>query len=110
MYLNPLALLLHIQPRTFMHIVGVVEIVLGIVVLTRYTPMPRTSSWFGCGASPCASPWTVSAIGIHRYSAVYDIEISLAAFALAVLSKVSETAVGRAVLESNTGIAHRSVT
>jgi uncharacterized membrane protein YphA (DoxX/SURF4 family) len=38
MYLHALALkLLHIQPRTFMHIVGVVEIVLGIVVLTRYT-------------------------------------------------------------------------
>jgi len=38
MYLNPLASkLLHIQPATFMHVVGVVEIVVGIAVLTRYT-------------------------------------------------------------------------
>src|SRR5215469_11899830 len=38
MYLNPLApRLLHIQPSTFMHIVGVIEILAGLAVLTRYT-------------------------------------------------------------------------
>ena len=38
MYLNPLApKLLHIQPATFMHVVGVVEMAVGIAVLTRYT-------------------------------------------------------------------------
>ena len=38
MYLNPLApRLLHIPPSTFMHIVGVIEMLVGIAVLTRYT-------------------------------------------------------------------------
>ncbi len=42
MYLNPLApKLLHIQPTTFMHLVGVIEIAVGIVVLTRYTRLRR---------------------------------------------------------------------
>jgi len=36
MYLNPFApRLLHIEPKTFMHLVGVVEIVVGVTVLTR---------------------------------------------------------------------------
>ena len=35
MYLNPFApRLLHIEPKTFMHLVGVVEIVVGVTVLT----------------------------------------------------------------------------
>jgi uncharacterized membrane protein YphA (DoxX/SURF4 family) len=38
MYLNPLAPgLLHIQPSNFMHVVGIVEMLVGIAVLTRYT-------------------------------------------------------------------------
>jgi hypothetical protein len=36
--LNPLApKLLHLQPDTFMHVAGIVEILVGIAVLTRFT-------------------------------------------------------------------------
>jgi hypothetical protein len=40
--------------------------------------------------------------------AVRDIEISLAAFALAALSEGRAIVAGRVTLESNSGIAHRS--
>ena len=38
MYLNPIIpRLLHVSPQAFMHLVGVVEIVAGVLVLTRFT-------------------------------------------------------------------------
>src|SRR5690242_5804867 len=38
MYLSPLATkILPVSPSTFMHVVGVVEIIAGIVVLSRFT-------------------------------------------------------------------------
>lgn len=84
MYLNPLApRLLHIQPATFMHVVGVVEIVVGIAVLTQYTEYAAyvVMIWM----------WGIAANLItQRFFdiAVRDVEISLAAFALATLSAV----------------------
>ena len=89
MYLNPLApKLLHIQPHTFMHVVGVVEMLVGIAVLTRYTRYAAYVAmvWMWCIAASLVSQWAFFDI------AVRDVEISLAAFALAALSEVKQAA------------------
>jgi hypothetical protein len=104
MYLNPLAPnLLHIQPATFMHIVGVVEIVVGRAVLTRYTRYAAyvVMVWLCCIALNLVSQGSFFAI------AVRDIKISLAAFTLAALSEVSQAAVVTPTFESGEAIAHR---
>jgi len=78
MYLNPLAPgLLHLQPSTFMHIVGVVEIVVGVAVLTRYTRYAAyvVMIWMWCIAANLLSQ------GAFFDIAVRDVEISLGAFA-----------------------------
>jgi uncharacterized membrane protein YphA (DoxX/SURF4 family) len=88
MYLNPLAPgLLHLQPSTFMHIVGVVEIVVGVAVLTRYTRYAAyvVMIWMWCIAANLLSQ------GAFFDIAVRDVEISLGAFALAKLSEVRGT-------------------
>lgn len=87
MYLNPLApRLLHLRPTTFMHIVGVVEMLAGIFVLTRYTRYAAyvVMVWLWCIAASLVAQWGFLDV------AVRDIEISLAAFALAVLSEARE--------------------
>ncbi len=85
MYLNPLVpRLLHIQAVTFMHVVGVVEMVVGILVLTRFTRY----------AAYVVMLWLLG-IALNLVSqghffdiAVRDVEIALGAFTLAKLSEV----------------------
>jgi uncharacterized membrane protein YphA (DoxX/SURF4 family) len=106
MYLNPLApRLLHIQPSTFMHIVGVIEMAVGIVVLTRYTRLAAyvVMVWMWCIALSLITQWAFLDV------AVRDIEISLGAFALATLSAVRESAGERLAGASQAGIVQRSV-
>jgi uncharacterized membrane protein YphA (DoxX/SURF4 family) len=84
MYLNPLVpRLLHVQDVTFMHIVGVVEIVAGILVLSRLTRYAAyiVMLWLLGIALNLASQ------GHFFDIAVRDVEISLGAFALAKLSE-----------------------
>ena len=89
MYLNPIApRLLHLSPATFMHIVGVVEIVAGVLVLSRFT----------CYAAYIVMVWlwaislNLITQGMFLDLAVRDIEISLGAFALAKLTEVRQEA------------------
>jgi len=89
MYLNPLApKLLHISPTTFMHVVGVVEMVAGILVLSRFTRI----------ASYIVMAWLIGIAlnlvtqGTYFDLAFRDIEISLGAFTLAKLTEVRESA------------------
>ena len=105
MYLNPLApKLLHIQPATFMHLVGVVEILAGIAVLTRYTRYAAyvVMLWLWCIAASLVAQWAFLDV------AVRDVEISLAAFTLAVLSEVRQTSVERPSVDSDVRIARQS--
>ena len=89
MYLSPLATkVIPIAPSTFMHIVGAVEIVAGIIVLTRWT---RVGAYI-------VMAWLIG-IAINLVStgmffdlAVRDVEIALGAFALSQLSAVREDA------------------
>jgi uncharacterized membrane protein YphA (DoxX/SURF4 family) len=92
MYLNPLVpRLLHISAPTFMHIVGAIEIVAGILVLTRYTRYAAyiVMVWL----------WAIAlnliAQGQFLDVAVRDIEMSLGAFALAKLTEAREPALER---------------
>jgi uncharacterized membrane protein YphA (DoxX/SURF4 family) len=101
MYLNPLApRLLHIQPATFMHLAGIVEIIVGIAVLTKYTRYAAyiVMVWLWCIAANLVSQWAFLDV------AVRDVEISLAAFALAKLSEVRESAAIRTAPDIETRI------
>jgi uncharacterized membrane protein YphA (DoxX/SURF4 family) len=105
MYLNPLApRLLHIQPSTFMHLVGVVEILVGITVLTKYTRYAAylVMLWLWCIAANLVSQWAFLDV------AVRDLEISLAAFTLAMLSEVREAVVERPATDAATELTRRS--
>jgi hypothetical protein len=87
MYTSPLVLkLLPFSGRTFMHIVGVTEMIVGLAILTKWTRL----------GSYVASAWLV-AIAINLVStgmfldvAVRDLEMALAAFVLARMTEVRE--------------------
>jgi uncharacterized membrane protein YphA (DoxX/SURF4 family) len=86
-YLSPLATrVVPVSPATFMHIVGVIEIVAGILVLTKFTRF----------AAYVVSAWLV-AIALNLVStghyfdvAVRDIMMALGAFTLARLTEARE--------------------
>jgi len=87
MYTSPLVLkVLPFSGRTFMHIVGVIEMMVGLAILTKWTRL----------GSYVASAWLV-AIAINLVStgmfldvAVRDLEMALAAFVLARMTEVRE--------------------
>lgn len=88
-YISPLALrILPFSGQTFMHIVGVIEMIVGLTILTKWTRL----------GSYVASIWLV-AIAINLVStgmffdvAVRDLEIALAAFVLARITEVRSNA------------------
>jgi len=88
MYLNPMIpRLLHIAPVSFMYIVGVIEIVAGILMFTRFTRYAAyiVMVWL----------WAISLNLIMQGRffdiAVRDLMISVGAFALAKLTEVHES-------------------
>jgi uncharacterized membrane protein YphA (DoxX/SURF4 family) len=90
MYLNPLALrVVPVAPQTFMRAVGVVEMVVGIAILTRWTRL----------GAYVAAAWLVGialnliTMGAFFDVAVRDLLIAVAAFSLARLTEVREGAV-----------------
>jgi len=106
MYLNPLVpKLLHVQPATFMHIVGIIEIAAGIAVLSKYTRYAAyvVMVWLWCIAASLVAQWSFLDI------AVRDIEISLAAFALASLSAARSPAAEQPAGDRRSSSALRSV-
>jgi uncharacterized membrane protein YphA (DoxX/SURF4 family) len=89
MYLHPaVSQILHIQPETFMRVVGVIEIAAGLLVLSRFTRY----------AAYAVMAWLIGialnllAQGTFFDIAVRDLEISLGAFALAKLTEARESA------------------
>lgn len=84
MYISPVALkILPFSGPTFMHIVGAIEMVVGLAILTKWTRL----------GSYVASVWLLL-IAINLVSgmffdvAVRDVEIALAAFVLARITEV----------------------
>jgi uncharacterized membrane protein YphA (DoxX/SURF4 family) len=103
MYLNPLApRILHVTPTTFMHLVGVIEMIAGILVLTRFTRIASyiVMTWLIGIALNLASQGTFFDL------AVRDVEISLGAFALAKLTEVREAAMARSESSAPTSQVH----
>jgi uncharacterized membrane protein YphA (DoxX/SURF4 family) len=84
MYISPLALkVLPISGTAFMHVVGVIEMIVGVAILTRWTRL----------GAYVAAAWLVG-IAINLLTtrmffdlAVRDVEIALAAFVLARLTE-----------------------
>ena len=88
-YISPMALkILPVSGQTFMHIVGIIEMVVGLAILTKWTRL----------GAYVASAWLV-AIAINLVStgmffdvAVRDVEMALAAFVLARMTEVRRDA------------------
>jgi hypothetical protein len=85
MYLSPLATkVVPVSAATFMHIVGVVEIIAGLVVLSRWTKL----------GSQIVALWLLGIVvnllttGMFYDLAMRDVEIAIAAFVLSQLSAV----------------------
>jgi uncharacterized membrane protein YphA (DoxX/SURF4 family) len=87
MYLSPLAeRLLPVSATTFMHIVGVIEMVVGLMILTRWT---RIGSYI---AMLWLAAIAVNLISTGRFFdvAVRDLLLAIAAYTLARLTEVRQ--------------------
>ncbi len=88
MYLSPVATrIVHVEPVHFMRAIGVAEIALGILLLTRWTKI----------GAYLVMLWLLSiavnliTTGMFYDLAVRDVEVALAAFALAQLSSFPDS-------------------
>lgn len=89
MYLSPLATsVVPVSPQTFMHIVGLIEVVAGIAVLSRFT---RVGSYVVM-AWLVAIALNLLTMGRFFDIAVRDLVMALGAFVLAQLTAVREEA------------------
>ncbi len=89
-YVSPLAkAVLPVGPTTFMYMVGIIEMAVGLAILTRWTAL----------ASYVAMVWLVLiaanlvTTGTHFDVAVRDVEMAIAAYALARLTEAKEATV-----------------
>lgn len=86
-YLNPLSLrVIPVAPETFLHAIGVVEMIVGIAILTRWTRLGSyvASLWLVCIALNLVT------MGAFFDVAVRDVLLALAAFTLARLTEVRQ--------------------
>jgi uncharacterized membrane protein YphA (DoxX/SURF4 family) len=92
--------LLHVQAATFMHAAGVIEMIAGVLILTRLTRYAAyiVMVWL----------WAISLNLIAQVQfldiAARDVLISLGAFALARLSEVRESAPATDALQHEPGV------
>ena len=97
-YISPLALkILPFSGQTFMHIVGIIEMIVGLAILTKWTRLGAyvASAWLVLIAINLVST------GMFFDIAVRDVEMALAAFVLARITEVR-----RDVLQSD--LPHRT--
>ena len=90
MCLNPLVLrVIPLAPGTFMRAVGVVEMIVGIAILTRWTRLGAyvAAAWL------VAIAFNLIIMGAFLDVAVRDLLIAVAAFSLARLTEVREASV-----------------
>jgi uncharacterized membrane protein YphA (DoxX/SURF4 family) len=99
MYLSPLATkVVPVSAATFMHVVGVVEIVAGLIVLSRWTKLGSyiVMCWL------LAIAVNLLTTGMFYDLAVRDVEIAIGAFVLAQLTAVRER---QTVIEADARVA-----
>jgi len=95
MYINPsMARLLPVDGATFMHIVGGIEMIVGLAILTRWT---RVGSYVAMLWLVLIAISLVSG-GMFLDVAVRDLEMAIAAFTLARITEVRQSATGCAPL------------
>jgi uncharacterized membrane protein YphA (DoxX/SURF4 family) len=97
-YISPLALkILPFSGQTFMHVVGVIEMIVGLAILTKWTRL----------GSYVASAWLVLiainlvTTGMYFDIAVRDLEMAAAAFVLARLTEVRSHSVASVAVEES---------
>jgi hypothetical protein len=94
MYLSPVATkTLPVSTATFMHVVGLVEILAGVIVLSRWTKIGSyiVMAWLVCIAINLVT------MGMFFDLAFRDVEIAVGAFVLSQLSAVREEAASAAL-------------
>jgi uncharacterized membrane protein YphA (DoxX/SURF4 family) len=92
-YLSPLAVrLLPVSPHAFMAAVGIVEIIVGLGVLTGYA---RVFGWIAAAWLLCIALNLLSS-GHHLDIAARDVALAVSAFALAQVAPLHERAGERA--------------
>src|SRR4051812_24579250 len=99
-YLHPaVPRLLHVQPATFMHLVGVIEIVAGLVVLSAFTRWGAyiVTLWLVGIALQLVAQFAYLDV------AVRDLMMALAAFTLAKLTEVKQ----ESEVRIDSGVRHR---
>jgi len=87
-YVSPLAQrMLPVSPASLMHIVGVIEMVVGLAILTKATRLGAyvASAWLVCIAVALLTT------GQFFDIAVRDLELAVAAFVLAKLTEIRES-------------------
>lgn len=86
-YLNPLAMrVIPVSPAIFMHIVGAIEIIAGVVVLSHFTKVGAyvVTAWL------VAIALNLLTMGKFLDIAVRDLGLAVAAFSLAQLTAIRE--------------------
>ena len=87
MYLSPLATrVIPVSATTFMHVIGVVEIIAGLIVLSRWTKLGSYVVMFWL----LGIAMNLLTTGMFYDLAARDVEIAIGAFALAQLTAVRE--------------------
>jgi uncharacterized membrane protein YphA (DoxX/SURF4 family) len=104
-YLNPLALrVVPLAPETFLHAIGVVEMIVGLAILTRWTRLGAylASLWLVCIAL------NLVAMGAFFDIAVRDVLLALAAFTLARLTEVRQASTASSPVQKQAALGVRA--
>ena len=99
-YMSPLALkILPFSAQTFMHIIGMIEMIVGLAILTKWTRLGSyvVFAWL------LAIAINLVSTGMFFDVAVRDIEIALAAFVLARLTETRRNALSGDTLHERSG-------
>jgi hypothetical protein len=100
MYLSPIATkVLPVSATTFMHVIGVVEIIAGLVVLSRWTKIGSYIVMFWL----LGIAVNLLTTGMFYDLAMRDVEIAVGAFALSQLSTARERSSAGRAPSSGTG-------
>jgi uncharacterized membrane protein YphA (DoxX/SURF4 family) len=87
MYLSPVATkVVPVSPTTFMHVIGVVEIIAGLIVLSRWTKLGSYIVMFWL----LGIAVNLLTTGMFYDLAMRDVEIAIGAFALSQMTAVRE--------------------
>jgi uncharacterized membrane protein YphA (DoxX/SURF4 family) len=104
-YLNPLATrVIPVNPATFMHVVGIVEILAGVIVLTHWTRIGAyvVMAWL------LAIALNLLTMGKFLDVAVRDVGLAIAAFSLAQLTTLREESTSRVRMRATEPLPARS--